>query len=644
MKVRSSIIYFFLIVLLSISVQLHAAIPYFNARSQSANTALEMVGQEAYINRYESNGNYTVLSLTPAFFQSFRADDIACCIFGPDLVKSGDCSQLTISGSGVSNRGTSDWLADYFGLPTDFKSAISFKPQIRNILLDMSFYFGLDEWWHPGMFFKLQAPFVHTRWDLEFSEKVSSLGTANHPFGYFNSQNTGSSQGVARSNLLNSFQEFVSESKVPDLTPTIVLNNANAVPVINSTVFQPLQYARIASCNCSPLTRNGLADLRFTLGYNPYLYDAFHVGFGLTGAAPTGNKPHGEFVFEPMIGNGNHWELGGQLTAHYKFWKNEAEDRTITAYFDINLTHLFTARQVRSFDLKGKPNSRYMLAQEIAELPALLNYSLAANELSNTDDSLQPIRVFSDIFTPIANLSTVAVKVTGGVQVDMSLMFNYTSRNMSFDIGYNLWARSCERIKIDCSCPNKLTSGNRWALKGDAHVYGFDNFSSFYNPAVPISLSATQSQATIHQGTNVQAADDYEIDATRNPGVDFARPAITTSFLAVCAVNNLPTGGSQTFVSKTPVFLEESDLDLNAAATRGLSHKVFAQISYRWLERNNYVPFIGFGASAEFADTSAHCCKTDTSKKDCSSDCKEGCDRCGLSQWGVWIKGGFSFD
>lgn len=41
-----------------------------------------------------------------------------------------------------------DWLADYFGLPRDCQSTVSFKPSISNFILDYSFYLGLDSWAH----------------------------------------------------------------------------------------------------------------------------------------------------------------------------------------------------------------------------------------------------------------------------------------------------------------------------------------------------------------------------------------------------------------------------------------------------------------------------------------------------------------
>ncbi len=732
-----------------------SATPYFNIRSQSANLALEMVGQEGYINRYESDGNYTVFSLTPAYQQSFDKSALACCLFGQDLVKCGDCSQLTISGSEFPNRGDKDWLADYFGLPTDFKSTIQFNPRIRNVLVDANFFFGLDEWWHPGMYFRMHIPFVHTRWELDYCETVSSKGVNDYPFGYFTgnlspifasasaSWTDAVDFGNKRSEQLCNVSSFVSDCKTADLTNIIIsqvpedgiLADLESLPLYPKEflIFEPLNFARWAGCDCSPLTKNGVADWRFTLGYNAYMSDKFHVGFGVTGAAPTGNRPHGQFLFEPIIGNGNHWELGGQFTSHYRFWQSEDEEKSLTGYLDANLTHMFKTRQTRSFDLKGKPNSRYMLAlkledatygQVAAEGIALITETRFVNSGIFT---LQ--EEFANHYAPVANLTTVDVDVNIGAQIDLALMLNYTTRNYSFDLGYNLWARTCERIKLRCDCPTRLDTEN-WALKGTSHTYaissasapggGFANtrqsfhyvdcagkdmcyFQQIPRNVVPIPVS--ESNATIHGSgkitactstvpgplqpaipqsdfTNLNVVNNH-VDSPQfglkqtNFSVTLREEFQTVDFKTTENLTALPIGDvfgvlpsnffeSPILLSTPAVTLTNNDLDLNGAATKGLSHKVFAHFSYQWLDdERDYVPFLGLGGSAEFANndgdccpkscptttssssscgsSSSTCCKTDC-KTDCKEKCKLDCKRCALSQWSVWLKGGFSFD
>jgi len=61
------------------------------------------------------------------------------------------------------------------------------------------------------------------------------------------------------------------------------------------------------------------------LGYNFLLCPDAHIGVSFYAAAPTGNRPLGAFLFEPIIGNGKHWEVGAGLTSHTNIWKSEDE-------------------------------------------------------------------------------------------------------------------------------------------------------------------------------------------------------------------------------------------------------------------------------------------------------------------------------
>ena len=48
------------------------------------------------------------------------------------------------------------------------------SPLIRkydNVIFDIEFYIGLDEWL-DGLYFRIHAPVVNTRWNLNFKEDV----------------------------------------------------------------------------------------------------------------------------------------------------------------------------------------------------------------------------------------------------------------------------------------------------------------------------------------------------------------------------------------------------------------------------------------------------------------------------------------
>jgi hypothetical protein len=311
-------------------------------------------------------------------------------------------------------------------------------------------------------------------------------------------------------------------------------------------------------------------------------------------------------------------------------------------YIDGNFTHLFSTQQRRTFDLKNKPNSRYMLAQQIGSsgLTPQLNTSFPNVE-------------FQSLLSPVANLTTMDVSVSIALQADIVCMFNFTSGPYTLDFGYDFWATTCECIKKS-GCPSPLEDGTTWALKGDASVVGFQQNAS---PFTPVRLAATESNATIHAGTNFAAqgtTDATAIIAGRaNPNIDSPAPAAsnTPANLGINQASVSPTN-PHTRSSTSPVYLSVSDVDFTGI--RGLSNKVFTHFSYSWISRSNWTPYLGFGGEAEFGLSSkggscGSVCRTSSSSvchASSSSGCTPGCnscERCSLSQWGVWIKGGVDF-
>jgi hypothetical protein len=167
----------------------------------------------------------------------------------------------------------------------------------------------------------------------------------------------------------------------------------------------------------------------------------------------------------------------------------------------------------------------------------------------------------------------------------------------------------------------------------------------------PVALSATESKATIHVGTNN--------GSLINNGVDNLQWAVAgENQMATVLLLNQPAG-TQTQTSNNPVILTLDDVDFSAARTKGLSQKVFTHVSYSWLDNEDWTPYLGVGAEVEFAMKDNSCETSLCNRNPCSSTCTAGsctpsttcyncnesdCRRCALSQWGVWIKGGVSFN
>ncbi|TET06959.1 hypothetical protein E3J79_00365 [Candidatus Dependentiae bacterium] len=655
-------------ILFSSSVSM-AVTPYYRIRSQSENAARELVGAgwNTQINLCNMEKCYGNFSITPEYTQSFRSEQICNCLFGcfancynpcnpccnpcklsPQygkysvpyctsscMQRSDSCCEdsgcfINISGSHVENRGSRDLLADYFGLPTDYKSIVCFKPEISNFIVDFNFYLGFDEW-VQGLYVKIHAPLVCTWWDLNMCECTIDDGNNDHWPGYFNGNLEGTEPnlfGIKRLHLVPSFTSFISGC---DFINT------------NDITFNSLNSAKMA---CNARKKTALADVRTTLGWNFLCNENYHVGINLQAAAPTGNRPEGCYLFEPIVGNGKHWEIGCGINAHWNFWGNRDDESYCELHADANITYLMGAKQIRTFDLCGKPLSRYMLAAKFGSPVTDLK---AEPENSSLEP---PNKQFQGIYTPVANITTIAVDVSVSVQADIVLMLQYVNSNCSFDIGYNFWGRSCEKIELRCDCPCPFEEGT-WGLKGDAFMYGFKSLDgSITTTAVP--LSATQSRATICQGTNKWPNGFDGIAWPQNPGIDSRQLAWDDNKNPLLIYDVANTTTCQIYTSNNPTLIKFCDIDITGAGTKGISHKVFAHFDYTWREREEWVPYIGLGGEVEFGYQDKRCNSCSNScYRSCSSCCvppcsatcdsSRCCNSCALSQWGIWLKGGVAF-
>jgi hypothetical protein len=582
--------------------------PHIAPRSQGVNLPRHSVGWVHETHLYERNSFYGSLSIIPAYDRSFNAHHLAQCLFGTSL---GPCNTINVSGSQVANRGAQDWLADYFYLPTDFQSTLQFKPVIDNFIIDANLYFGLEEY-GKGVYCIIYFPIVHSRWNLNFCERVQNPGVNDYVPGYFSS----SAEGIPRNELLKNVSQFMSGKTIsPSDNETNIL-------------FEPLANALILP---EKHIRTRIADVRVSIGWDAVNNACGRFGFYFQGAAPTGNTPEGKVLFESIVGNGHHWEFGGGISGNWNFWYSEDEKHSCELYFDATITHFFAKEQTSTFDLKGKPLSRYMLAERMI----MPSQNLKVGD--SADDAQVPKFQFNNDFSPVANLTTFPVNVKIDVQADIICILNYAHTHWNVDIGYNFWARSCEIIEPITRF--EPIAHLRWALKGDAQVFGFDRGIDGTGPIIQtIALSATESDATIHQGTNNTPSNQ----SPTNPGVDSPALAFVTSMdplLNNDPLNSVPAGNALAQINSSIIPQIITPGDIEFVGTRGSSSKFFMHIHYQIPQRNSgWIPFIGFGGEVEFA----HNGKDECAQENCIT-CEQPCLTCAVSQWGIWIKGGASF-
>jgi hypothetical protein len=621
-------------------------IPYLAPRSQGINGARELVGWQSQINRWDMCCNYGSFSITPEYGQTFRPNRITEALFSDALIGNdsynddchsicdnvccddcsddcNSCNKILIQGSQVAGRDARALMAENFYLPTDYSSEITFKPKVQNFMVDFNYYQGLDEW-AEGLYFRIHTPLAHTRWNLHYCETILDAGVNPMDAGYFSNEYTfvdSTTIGLNRDALLANFEEYVSDCKAIESTDSITYNALNS--------------ARWSKCS---RTKTGLAEITAAFGWNFIRRECFLFGLNIRAAAPTGTRPHGDYLFEPIVGNGKHWELGGGLNMWWSFWKSCDEDRDFTMYLDAYVTHMFKTRQCRTFDLKDKPLSRYMLAMKFTD---------EVSDLVAGPEFDAPTAQFDNVFTPLANLTTIPVDVSYAAQGEVILKFAYTHCNFQFDLGYDFWGRTCEKICKRCDCCNNGFVDNAWGLKGDAFAYGF---AAPTQAAPGTPLSATESLATIFAGTNDPIAN--EATWNTNPNIDNPQLAYNAADANLQTNNN---GWANVNTSLNPVLLTETDLDIDSAKTKAYSNKIFTHLGYIWKEHECWTPYLGVGGEVEFGCRDKSCndnchsiCHTSChTSNNCNTDCNgnnTNCNKFAFTQWGIWLKGGLSFN
>ena len=264
--------------LLVCGINMHAfdsAKTFLLPRPTSTNASLEIAGWQREINLFDMGRHYWSIACTPTYSHSFKP----CALTDYILGKSG----FVFAGSRVPDRVSGAILADYFGLPSDFESVVCFTPRIVNFMFDIDFYMGLDSVL-CGLYFRIHAPIVNTKWDLDMREFITQPGSDFFPAGYM------SSEDIQRSDLASSVTLAMrGERGVPLDTDegddeTFVVGNITE-PFTFGDMQSPLEYGKIHGRQ----TLNGMSDIQLVLGWNFLQDEWYHFGLNARGSLPTGN-------------------------------------------------------------------------------------------------------------------------------------------------------------------------------------------------------------------------------------------------------------------------------------------------------------------------------------------------------------------
>ncbi len=359
----------------------------------------------------------------------------------------------------------------------------------------------LDKCWAS-----LDIPVVHVKNNLDLTESFTS----------------GSILAAAAGNV-GLISPITGAATVPVATMTQALNQ------------QGMLYGKISGAQ----SKTGVADMTLKLGYDFVDQTDFYLSGYAGMVLPTGNRPQAVYMFEAIVGNNKHFGLNGGMYGQLSF--ENFGHNNLWLGWSLEGEYLFQNTQKRSFDLKGRPWSRYM---QVFQNEGMRQAEItAAGAIGNP--IVTPFRTWG------INSFTQDVKVHAGYNGSFNFNVNYVGDEWHTGLGFNTYVRQAESIKLKAAWNNQSVQIAGLPIY-DKAVYG---------------AAATIAGAT---------------DTLRSVGV-LGQPA-------------------EMFISNgtVPVYVLESDLDLGSAAHPAVySQTVYATAGY-YRDSNHYPQNFELGSSYEF--------------------------------------------
>ncbi|MCL5437007.1 MAG: hypothetical protein M1549_03980 [Candidatus Dependentiae bacterium] len=303
-----------------------------------------------------------------------------------------------------------------------FQSTISFCPKQTHFGVGFSwrqtFWKNEDEsarWWG-----ELSGPVVHLKNTMGFKETVTNDGG-----------------GVANDNG-TPLTGLDDSPRVANMTQAFAQSNwkYGKIYACNSCSScysgDTLQTSPTCGCECKCKCGPEMEDTSFAflegkIGYNEVVTDCCMIGTYGGVVFPTGKGSCPSRVFSPFNG-GKHWGLMWGSELGFNMFTND--ESAIRLRFAVDGRFYFKHCEKRSFDLVGKPWSRYMEMYENQE---------AAQAAVTNDDARGG--------TSGINIMTMSVQVTPRAQLNLNTGVVYDGKCFKAEIGHTWYGRESERIR-----------------------------------------------------------------------------------------------------------------------------------------------------------------------------------------------------
>ncbi len=236
-----------------------------------------------------------------------------------------------------------------------------------------------------GLYFKAHIPFVHVENNLKLNVSEES------PVAF---------TGIIKNYFAGKYEGFVDTDKQTVLTHAKIDGNQEAT---------------------------GFADLDAVLGYKLINKEKGYMAINLGFTIPTGNTVEGDYLFEPVYGNGQHFGFGGGFEAEAKLWESDNhKDTSFKLTLAADFRYLFKGTEKRTLGLNAVGNA----GPEYSQYFWLGKYGVTGELI------------------PAANILTTCVNVTPGGQAQGLVAFELCAKKFTLDFGYNVFYKDNESVTL----------------------------------------------------------------------------------------------------------------------------------------------------------------------------------------------------
>jgi hypothetical protein len=190
-------------------------------------------------------------------------------------------------------------------------------------------------------------------------------------------------------------------------------------------------------------SKTGVADLEIMLGAKLVERPGHEVAGAIKIFVPTGSRPSGEFLYQPIIGNNHHWGVGGELDASMNVYKSE--NHCLECLLHLEYAYFLKGSEIRTL---GYRNGTERAARE--DTP--VRFSWAHYILGGEQGKKGTF--------PLANVLTRDVDVTPAGKFCGHASFAYHINNLTLDFGYSLFAQEGEKVTVKCWEDDKYGPAN----------------------------------------------------------------------------------------------------------------------------------------------------------------------------------------